>query len=935
MFDIYINGILQRANFDVFQIVGRDVGVTQAFTIQTTRLSFLSITLLRIAGSPMVSAISIKGMGAGDRALGGGCGNSGDPTKNKNAGFDHRAHAVAAGPYSAFDFNDDGISKIQLDGSESHSHFFQAGPPPVPGSIKSYKWTWRYDVDGIKRSFVKHSSFARVWINFPYGTTKLNLQVVDNTGDIAEEQTTVRINSATRGGPYCYLYDFKTRGPRAFPSLNLNLRGAAKPVFGASFPNIDFESFDQFGAPTPLMSYAAQCFFAVIAPVEGNYRFTVEHNGAVKIFRRNTLILNNDNNGPTEVELKLQPGFNILQLHYFHPYAHPTLLKFSRKNGFLLSTNALRHELAMIRPIIMTLSKTAAPLTGGDVAVIEGTGFLNKPIVRFGTNKAEFAQLPTATRLVVKIPPATIPGNVHVMVVTRSGLSNSLSFRYTESPPLRQPIQFTERRLLDDTGNRLGLPLVAAVTYGPDGRLYTGSTIGTLNAIQIHYRSLRLISKCTVQLGPKRSVLGLAFSPFSNELKLYFTTSTIKWLSKGHLPFEEGWCNGKIESIDFSERFMEDNPERGELCAFNRTEIVTGLPVSNLDHSLNKLQFLPDGRLLVGVGGFTNGGISVPGVKPFPGSRPPDSLGGVASNPLSAAIVSCPSDRRTDIKYDNLADPQNAKIISGHACKLYATGFRNTFGLLLHSNGGLYATDNGGNPGFGNFSTDCNGGFIPSSRQFDKLYRVEEGGYHGHPNLNRGGRECVFFPPSAVQPIVGTLRSSTSGITEYRSNTFGGGLKTNIMLSKYAPKNNGQVSRVKLSDDGGLEPNGFTERFFPASAVTIVEGGRGELIMARVFQNEVVVLLPQYAAVKVTFMVGILPRQGPASGGTRVVITGHEFGAAPTARFGEKPCTDIVYLDRDRFSCLSPRGRAGAQIKVVVSGKTGDSPSYGSDFWYF
>lgn len=274
-----------------------------------------------------------------------------------------------------------------------------------------------------------------------------------------------------------------------------------------------------------------------------------------------------------------------------------------------------------------------------------------------------------------------------------------------------------------------------------------------------------------------------------------------------------------------------------------------------------------------------------------------------------------------------------ASAIAGGACKTWATGLRNTYEMEYHTNRNMYATDNGPNKGFGLFSTNCVGGSRPDKDIKDKLFKVQPGKWHGYASINRG--ECVYDDASAVQPLIQGLLPSTNGVLEYRSNTFDGKLKGNLFLSQFAFKKAGRVSRVKLLPDGLIENNGVTNIFFPKSGLTLTEGPRGEMVMPRPVQNEILVLKPDYPAPATTTLISVLPRRGPAGGGTKVLLTGHNFGSTPTATFDGKACTSVVSVDSGTFTCITPAGAEDTQAEVEVSGSNGLSISRGSDFWYF
>ncbi len=72
------------------------------------------------------------------------------------------------------------------------------------------------------------------------------------------------------------------------------------------------------------------------------------------------------------------------------------------------------------------------------------------------------------------------------------------------------------------------------------------------------------------------------------------------------------------------------------------------------------------------------------------------------------------------------------------------------------------------------------------------------------------------------------------------------------------------------------------------------------------------VLAPDYGPKPAgTFFIAVLPRKGPAAGGTRTLVSGHNFGKTPSATFGGVPCTEVKVVDEDSFTCVVPPGRQG------------------------
>lgn len=111
----------------------------------------------------------------------------------------------------------------------------------------------------------------------------------------------------------------------------------------------------------------------------------------------------------------------------------------------------------------------------------------------------------------------------------------------------------------------------------------------------------------------------------------------------------------------------------------NVQTVISGLPVSDHDHGINNIVYGDNGQLYMQAGSNTNGGI--------PGQLTSQQI--QEENYYSASTI-----------VGNLADPSFDGAITydangtpnGGSMSVYAPGQRNPFGLLLHSNGNLYAT---------------------------------------------------------------------------------------------------------------------------------------------------------------------------------------------------------------------------------------------------
>ena len=151
--------------------------------------------------------------------------------------------------------------------------------------------------------------------------------------------------------------------------------------------------------------------------------------------------------------------------------------------------------------------------------------------------------------------------------------------------------------------------------------------------------------------------------------------------------------------------------------------------------------------------------------------------------------------------------------------KIYATGLRNAYDLVWHSNGQLYTTINGSGGNENTPTSDPESPYyitpnhninytgpknIPAVMgaqpdQNDFMARVEQGGYYGHPNplrgeyvLNHGDADLDNFEYNGVEPD-SNFRGFTydfgphiapTGVTECKSKMFDGRLKGCVLVAR-------------------------------------------------------------------------------------------------------------------------------------------------------
>ena len=322
------------------------------------------------------------------------------------------------------------------------------------------------------------------------------------------------------------------------------------------------------------------------------------------------------------------------------------------------------------------------------------------------------------------------------------------------------------------------ITMPASITYGPDNRLYVGQLDGSIVAFQQPLLGT-IEAEYIVQPGTFEQILGLTFNQneSSEDIILYVSHSRL------HTRTEDPPFQGKISKIK--------GPK------FKPETVISGLPVQNGDHANNGIAFDHKGRLFIAQGGSTNAGFPM---KPLDRDETP------LSGAILVADLSDP-DFDGEIKYDTETATHQTNKISGDI-NVFASGFRNPFDLVIHSNGKIYSTDNGPSKFFPGESISCLENNNLGVDGPDELNLVIEGYYYGHPNRNRGRfnkDECTYFSGENLfenhkKPIalLGDFLSA-NGIGEYYSNAFNGKMIEDLI---YVDFKNGEVWRVELSDDG-------------------------------------------------------------------------------------------------------------------------------------
>ncbi|MDX2302902.1 MAG: c-type cytochrome [Microscillaceae bacterium] len=362
-------------------------------------------------------------------------------------------------------------------------------------------------------------------------------------------------------------------------------------------------------------------------------------------------------------------------------------------------------------------------------------------------------------------------------------------------------------QLEDVAFSKVDMPKVISEKYttlciGPDHKLYAGTLHGRI----VRYHILEDgILKPDVIFEPfgkdKKLMIGLEFDPQATAKDL-----TV-WISySNHFDVKNGpaW-DSNLSRLKLSSKNNQ---------IIEHTHVLDNLPRSARDHLTNSLDFGPDGALYFSQGSNTS-----------MGKASDDKAWDYREETLLTASIlrldtkKLPKKLPLDVK--TLGEGGNYNPYDSLApLTIYATGVRNAYDLVWHSNGQLYAPVNGSMGGFDAPSSDPKSKMyvapnklihykgpkdIPGIKdiqdaQHDFLFRIEKGRYYGHPNPTRGeyivGRGHRDLPYPEYQKVKADpnyhefaydfgAHASPNGIIEYKSNSFDGRLQGKLIVVRF------------------------------------------------------------------------------------------------------------------------------------------------------
>lgn len=934
VFNVYVNNLLQLEGFDIFSKAGcfngTEVVLTQS--VSTVIKEPMVIRFESVVGKAQLSFLSINPAKASciPESLGG------------ELSSDHAAHSVpgtypprlsASSPKSYIDTVGEGFVTVFIDGSGSHTHFSDS-KNDILGRLTKKSWTLTETGEVI-------SNATSFFYRFPLGTTRLKLSVIDNSCSTDEAETTVTVTGAVQPGQYCYYYSGLTEVPVGGTLLN-----DPRPLFSAASEslNLNFPSFPFSGE-----AFAARCFFFLQVDQEGKNTIEIktDNTGVARVYKGADLIA--DSEEEESASKNLPVGLTLFEVTYLRTKLdEDPKLRFI-VNGKIPSRDKFSYDRKTVVPILSSVTPGDGSIFGGTQLKLTGYGLYQPlsvtigettvPILPFGTTESEF---------LVNAPAASEKGVVNIVANTSSNLSsNQLKFLYGSTC---DAVQFDYLELKKFNGRNVDFfPLATSITIGHDQRLYIGVLGGSVHVLAYNTSTLRTTSNCYskpiidpqfsfVGSPSQRDIIGIAIDPRDKEIRPYVSASTIFPSKRIDSSNTAVWRNAAVERLKPGKDTSDP-----DVCLVYDRRIVSGLPVSNRDHTVSSLVFTNDGDLLIGVGGATNMGL--------PGFR----LGNYWESPLSGSIVLArlsKSDFDGTVTY-SVDTPELATQLSGDV-EVFAGGFRNPFSMTMDSKGQVFATDQGPNCNFGNVASSCSdfdedaartrtesspdwraATRVPaedcrtsSATRPDKIVLVERGMTYGHANLRRGGDECAWIDPFTGRSVLGSrpgrsyqapitlVNRPATGLGVYNAKHFCEALRGDLITSAF-----GALPSFRVGISRARRTSG-PDQLMSTGGIAFKENAYGDLVFIRHNSRRMFVMRPRISQKARLYVAGFYPIRYGRDGGNPLTIGGMNFGKSPKVSVDGKTCVVTKSSDSE-ITCTMPAHGPGSKT-VAVTNDTGE-----------
>ncbi|WP_194533679.1 c-type cytochrome [Zobellia nedashkovskayae] len=391
-----------------------------------------------------------------------------------------------------------------------------------------------------------------------------------------------------------------------------------------------------------------------------------------------------------------------------------------------------------------------------------------------------------------------------------------------------------------------------SLVIGPDHKLYASAVDGKIKRFIIKASGDLLLEHIFEPYGDESKFsIGLAFDPAAKSDSLIvwttYSESTSDWVEfpDTQNTFDKSNWAGSMRRMHLSSTTSQ---------VLKNELVLKELPRFGPNHEnfANSIVFGPEGKLY-----FAQGSNTGMGLCDCEENQEPSREALLSGTILCLDLNKLPKKLPIVVKtadgggsydpYDNMAP-----------LKIYATGLRNAYDMVWHSNGQLYANINGSGGNENTPTSDPESPYyiLPSSKinysgpkdipavigaypdQNDFMARVVQGGYYGHPNplraeyvLNHGDADLDNFEYNGIAPD-SNFKGFTydfgphvapTGIIEYTSDTFNGRLKGCLVAVRM-----GHNDLVVVRPDG--EKKDIIEDYDGSAMGLALEGGPLDIV---------------------------------------------------------------------------------------------------------
>ncbi|EED17334.1 hansenula MRAKII killer toxin-resistant protein 1 precursor, putative [Talaromyces stipitatus ATCC 10500] len=593
-------------------------------------------------------------------------------------------------------------------------------------------------------------------------------------------------------------------------------------------------------------------------------------------------------------------------------------------------SNGISYTYTQTGPVIGTISPTSGPVAGGNTAIITGSGFTNATAVTFDSTSASFA-IASDTVINAIVPPGPSGGGtVSVHVTGPSGISNGISYTYTQTGPVISSISPTSGPIAGGntaviTGS--GFTNATAVTFNSTSASFAIASDTVINAIvppgpsgggtvSVHVTGPSGISNgisyTYTQTGPVISSISPTSGPVAGGNTAIITGSG--FTNATAVTFDSTSASFAIASDTVINAIVPPGPSGGGTVSVHVTGpsgISNGISYTYTQTSPVISSISPTSGPVAGgnTAVITGSGFTNATAVTFDSTS---ASFAIASDTVINAIVPPGPSGGGTVSVHVTGSSGTGTVAYTYALAPIVTGLTPAAGPIA---GGNTVTITGSN--FSNATAVTFDGILASS--FAILQPTQIVAVAPPATAVKVASVVVTTPGGSSTPGPGseyayTTAPSTISVSPALGSTAGGDTVTII----------GSGFRGTTSVDFGTTP---------ATSFTVFSNTEINAITPAHFIGTVPIVITSSGGTNSTLsfsfvmppvLTSIAPTSGSAAGGTVVSITGQNLASSLNVNFGHTAVVPTSIIDDNTVTAISPAGTAGV-IAVTVTTAAGTS----------